>query len=151
MNSAPEIEIFPHSETFSDGEIGKLTALVDQALPLVMSELGEVEEFIVLPSLPLVEVSLVSDAVIAEVHGQFMDDPTATDVITFQHGEILVSTDTAARVAGEMDQPPLREAVLYVIHGLLHLSGYDDLSEAARTAMHHRQEMILEAVWPLPG
>jgi len=117
----------------------------------VLAQPGDIEEFIVLPKLEIVEVSLVTDAVIAEVHDQFMDDPTATDVITFQHGEILVSTTTAARVAGEMNQPPLRETVLYVIHGLLHLCGYDDLSEPARTSMHRRQEMVLQSVWPLPG
>ena len=151
MKSAPEIEIFPHSEQFSDEELARLTELASRALPIILSQPGEVEEFIFLPSLEMVEISLVTDVAIAEVHGQFMDDPTATDVITFQHGEILISTDTALRLAQELGQPVLREAALYVIHGLLHLCGYDDLSEPARTVMHRRQENVLEAVWPLPG
>jgi len=49
----------------------------------------------VLQGLENVEVAIVSDPVIAAVHERFMNIPGATDVITFDHGEILVSADTA--------------------------------------------------------
>ena len=68
-----------------------------------------------------IEVSLVSDEDIARVHGEFMDDPTPTDVITFQHGEILVSLDTARREA--VGGPALTPAELRVLPYLAtHLS-----------------------------
>lgn len=102
-----------------------------------------------LPGLREVEVSLVTDDEIARVHGEYLHDPTPTDVITFHHGEILISADTAVRVAGELGQPADREALLYLIHGLLHLNGHDDHEEESRDLMHARQEAILAAVWPI--
>src|ERR1041384_6007548 len=52
-----------------------------------------------LASLEEVEAAPVSDKRIAEIHQRFMNDPTPTDVITFQHGEILISVETAKRQA----------------------------------------------------
>lgn len=93
-----------------------------------------------------VEISLVSDESIAKVHGEFLADPTPTDVITFQHGEILISLDTAMRQAAENSEPYEREVTRYIVHGLLHLAGWDDREEAERKAMHEVQERILAAV-----
>ncbi|HSH95705.1 MAG TPA: rRNA maturation RNase YbeY, partial [Roseimicrobium sp.] len=80
-----------------------------------------------LQALAEVEVSIVSDRVIADVHDRFMGIPGATDVITFEHGEIITSAQTAERQGREHGQPVDHELALYIIHGLLHLNGYDDL------------------------
>lgn len=96
-----------------------------------------------------VEISLISDAEIARIHGEFMDDPSATDVITFHHGEILASVDTAAREAAARGENMHRELALYLIHGLLHLHGHTDAEPAPRAAMHAAQDAILEKAWPL--
>ena len=74
--------------------------------------------------------------------------PTPTDVITFHHGEILISAETAAREATMRGTPVSREVTLYLVHGLLHLHGHADQSEAARALMHQTQERILDAAWP---
>src|SRR3954463_7183864 len=63
-------------------------ALID-CLKLQRRKLG------LLADLPEISVVLVSDKRIAEIHGRFMNDPTPTDVITFDHGEIVVSAQTA--------------------------------------------------------
>ncbi len=109
------------------------------------------------------ELSLVflTDPALAKIHADFMDDPTATDVITFEGapaaglaGEICVSADTAAnyvgarlvRARGRPAGPrpsrssPLQDAfsaelTLYVVHGWLHLAGYDDLQPAKKRRM----------------
>ncbi len=93
------------------------------------------------------EVALLSDAEIATVHGEFLDDPTPTDVITFDHGEILISVETAARQALEhgQGQPVESEIALYLVHGLLHLAGWDDHDPANAAAMAEQQECILAA------
>lgn len=96
-------------------------------------------------SLREVEVSIVSDEAIARVHGDFLDDPTPTDVITFHHGEIIVSADTAARQGGEHRQDTDMELALYVIHGLLHLAGWNDEDPGEQERMHRLQERILKA------
>ena len=96
-------------------------------------------------SLGEIEVSIVSDEEIGRVHAGFLGDPEPTDVITFHHGEILVSADTAARRGPEHGNDIDRELALYVVHGLLHLAGWDDEDPAEQQAMHALQEKILNA------
>ncbi len=96
-----------------------------------------------------VEISILDDTEIARVHGEFMDDPTPTDVITFHHGELLISAETARREADVRHWEIERELLLYIIHGLLHLHGHDDQSLESRATMHAIQDSILENVWPV--
>ena len=103
------------------------------------------------PEAPLLELeeiefTIVSDIEIAAVHAEFLDDPTPTDVITFHHGEILVSADTALRQGTEHNQPLNVELALYMIHGLMHLAGWDDHEAAEAAEMTHIQEAILQKV-----
>lgn len=142
-NRQPEVEIFEHCEC-SDLELDSLLDLLRLALPLCMAEPGT--ETPVLPGLSRVEINIVPDETIAQVHGEFMDDPTPTDVITFHHGEILVSVDTARRSAPEHGLSHRQEVLLYMIHGLLHLNGHVDQDEPERTEMHRIQEVILTTV-----
>src|SRR4051812_45872460 len=70
-------------------------------------------------------VILVSDRRMAELHRRFLQQVGPTDVITFQHGEIFVSTETARRQARRFATSLEQELRLYVAHGLLHLHGFD--------------------------
>jgi probable rRNA maturation factor len=99
-----------------------------------------------LKQMPAVEVAIVSDTVIARVHVDFMGIAGATDVITFEHGEIVVSADTAARCGKEHRHGTANELLLYIIHGLLHLNGYDDQTPSAKKAMFKVQERIWNAL-----
>jgi probable rRNA maturation factor len=92
-----------------------------------------------------VEVAIVSDRVIAGVHQRFMNVPGPTDVITFEHGEIVTSAQTAARQAGRYGHSVERELALYIIHGLLHLNGYADSSRSDASQMRRAQQRILQA------
>lgn len=136
----PVIGIFAH-QNGQPLQIDHWHEQASKALPLVMARAKS-------PGSPLqhldeVEISLVPDESIARVHGEFMADPTPTDVITFHHGEILISLDTAMRQAAEHGEPYEREVTRYIVHGLLHLAGWDDREEAERAAMHGVQEQIL--------
>jgi probable rRNA maturation factor len=91
-------------------------------------------------------VVLVSDRKISAIHQQFMGIAGATDVITFQHGEIVVSVETAARQAMEYESDLLHELRLYIAHGLLHLAGYDDHSEAGFREMAKVQNELVARV-----
>lgn len=111
---------------------------------------------------PAGELSLVfmADAALAALHGRFLDDPTSTDVITFEGdpalgvaGEICVSADTAAAYAREHDREFRAELTLYVVHGWLHLTGHDDLQPAKKRAMRRaeaRAMRVLTAAGALP-
>lgn len=58
-------------------------------------------------------------------------------------GEVIVSTEMARDRAAEFHWPPRSETVLYLIHGLLHLAGYDDRTDTERTQMRSRERTIL--------
>jgi probable rRNA maturation factor len=101
------------------------------------------------------ELSIVflTDSALAKLHADFLDDPTTTDVITFEGdaappglpadagtaGEICVSADTAARFAREHGRNFSEELTLYVVHGWLHLAGHDDLEPAKKRAMRRAE------------
>ncbi len=95
-----------------------------------------------------VEISLVSDRVMARVHRQFLQTPGPTDVITFDHGELLIGVATGARQAAAAGESLDREIGRYIVHGLLHLGGYTDAEPAEAAAMWQRQEQVLERLWP---
>ena len=61
-------------------------------------------------------------------------------------GELVVSAEMAVTTAREMGSEPRRELALYLVHGLLHLCGYDDSNEADAAAMNGRQSELLETV-----
>jgi probable rRNA maturation factor len=99
-------------------------------------------------ALPDGELSLVfmNDAALAQLHADFLDDPSTTDVITFEGdpmlgtaGEICVSADTAAAYAKEHGRDFNTELTLYLVHGWLHLAGYDDLVPAKKRAMRRAE------------
>ncbi len=94
-----------------------------------------------------IEVALVDDPMIDQVHRDFMNVEGATDVITFHHGEIVISAETALRQAREYREPPVREILRYLVHGLLHLAGHDDQDEASRSIMEAAQEAIVDTLW----
>ncbi len=97
-----------------------------------------------LPSLEQVEVSILSDKAIAEVHGEFFQDPTPTDVITFHHGELLLGAGVVAENARQYGHQPSDEAALCVIHGMLHLAGWDDLTAKDAKKMAKEQDRIFK-------
>ncbi len=111
---------------------------------------------------PAGELSLVflTDPAQAKIHADFMDDPTATDVITFEGdpaaglaGEICVSADTAQAYARAHRGDFSAELTLYLVHGWLHLAGYDDLQPAKKRRMRAaeaRAMKLLRAAKALP-
>lgn len=123
---------------------GPLERFARAVVPAVLENPGSHPEDRVLPDLDEVEIHLIDDATIARLHERFMNDPSPTDIITFHHGEIFISLETARRQAREYGVSPERELRLYVIHGLLHLNGHRDADEEERRVMHERQEAILK-------
>ena len=89
-------------------------------------------------------VWLISGRRMASLHRKFMHQTGPTDVLTFQHGEIFISVDTARRHAHAFEKSLLRELKLYIVHGLLHLHGFDDQTQTQADKMRVAQEKILE-------
>ena len=96
-----------------------------------------------LVQLPEISVLIVSDRRMASLHRQFMNESGPTDVITFQHGEVFIGAETARRNARRFGSALTRELRLYVVHGLLHLRGFDDRDKASARKMEIVQRRIL--------
>lgn len=112
----------------------------------------------------LVDVVLVADATLTELHARFLGDDTPTDVMAFDlegekqedaaeaeaedgpSAEIYVSVDCARRVALERGVTLQRELALYVVHGCLHLCGLDDHEDADRARMREAEVTVLDAL-----
>lgn len=96
-------------------------------------------------------IALLDDAAMSRLHRDFMADDSPTDVLTFPMsepgeplaGEIAIGVETAIRQAASHRTTPRDEVLLYVIHGVLHLCGYDDRTAAAARRMRRRQAELL--------
>lgn len=91
------------------------------------------------------EVALyfVSTKTICELHDQFFQDPSPTDCISFplgkpHLGEIFVCPQAAIDYGA-----PYPETTLYIIHGLLHLIGYDDLNPKDKRVMRKKEKSCM--------
>ncbi len=101
-----------------------------------------------------VDVALVSDEELASIHERFLDDPSPTDVISFDlgeggggpAGEVYVSVDRAIEVARKRGVPASDELRLSLVHGALHLCGYDDREPGDRARMRRAESAVLGAL-----
>lgn len=94
--------------------------------------------------------AFVNKEEIARIHADFMDDPTVTDVITFpgdpefeQAGEVCVCPYVAQDYAARENLSFSDELSLYLIHGYLHLCGFDDIDEEDRAQMRQAEQQAL--------
>lgn len=100
-------------------------------------------------------VMLVDEAECVRLHGAHFADPTPTDVMSFPDGsrdpetglirlgDLAVCLDVARRVAAKRRRPVAEEVALYVLHGCLHVLGYDDVQAADRAEMWAFQREIM--------
>lgn len=116
-----------------------------------------------------ISIALVDNAAIHDINRQYLGHDYPTDVISFLldsqpssaegpstplpetlrgqgkrlDGEVIISTETAIQEAGDFGWSPREEVVLYLIHGLLHLVGYDDLTSTELSVMRARERVML--------
>ena len=99
-------------------------------------------------------IVFVDDATLARMHAEWLDDATRTDVITFDlgddvhgpAGELYVSTERARDVAARRGLDVVREHLLYVVHGALHLGGFDDHQPRERARMRRAERAVLASL-----
>ena len=125
-----------------------LTAYEDIAEDIVRHALARAaHDDTPLHHLATLEAALVDDDTSDRVHREFMNIEGATDVITFHHGEIVIGAEVAHRQASEYGEPPAREILRYLVHGILHLAGHEDENDSDRARMEQAQESILAEIW----
>ncbi len=135
---APEIEIFNNHP--------QLQVEVDPATALVKSLL--IDEALLAA---YIHIIFVDDAFLQNLHQEFLSDDSPTDVITFElgsedltEGEIYISLDRAADHAREFQVETSAEIARLIIHGILHLNGYDDHTAEEQQQMRAKEEFYLK-------
>ena len=103
-------------------------------------------------------IVLTDNRHIRDLNRQYLGHDTLTDVISFPledvdwptsgnsgiNGEIIASAELAQQQAQSSNGDPRAELMLYLVHGLLHLMGYDDRNPQAAKRMHQREDLLLE-------
>ena len=104
-----------------------------------------------------ITIVFVRDSLIREYNRRYLDHDFPTDVISFQPdpsdslpadepsaGDIMISVDHAIAYAAGNGLPAAEELARYIVHGILHCRGYDDLLPALERRMRRRQELLLQ-------
>ena len=109
-------------------------------------------------------VFFLAPQAICRLHKRFFGDPSLTDCISFPQdgdqdsdedgdaraapytslGEIFVCPRAAIDYCQKLGGDPYRETTLYIVHGLLHLLGYDDIDPRARRKMRQKERVHME-------
>lgn len=97
-------------------------------------------------------IRVAGDAEIQQINRTHLQHDYPTDVISFGYlhqpprveGELVVSAETAARTAADLNWIAANELILYVVHGTLHLCGMDDQQPQARAAMRQAEISIMQ-------
>ncbi|MFP3854579.1 MAG: rRNA maturation RNase YbeY [Anaerolineales bacterium] len=103
-------------------------------------------------------IKLTDDETMSEYHAQYLGEEKTTDVLSFPlgeidpdtgmpyYGDILISLPQAQRQAEAAGHPLQAELTLLVVHGVLHLLGYDHADSETQAGMWQKQEEILSAL-----
>ncbi|MDP7016330.1 MAG: rRNA maturation RNase YbeY [Pirellulaceae bacterium] len=98
-----------------------------------------------------ISLAVVDDRTMHELNRRYLNHDYPTDVLSFvlestadeMDGQIVVSADMAERQAADYDWATEYELLLYVLHGALHLVGYDDHDEEKRKSMREQEDNYL--------
>lgn len=101
-------------------------------------------------------IKVVDESNMAILHDEYMQDPTPTDVMSFEAepedletgylGDLIVCHDVAEAEAKERSHSGEDELIFYILHGLLHLLGYDDDTDEKRHQMLSIQAKAMKEI-----
>ena len=145
MRADPQVAVIV-SRQIELSEIDELASCNDQQfsdiINLCFSEYA--------PQETSVELCLMNEKEHCAAHQRFLNDPSATDVMAFPYddddccGELLVNVEMALRRAPEFSHSPVHELLLYVVHGTLHLLGFDDHQPQDIEKMRAAEQNVLQ-------
>lgn len=139
MEHACEVEVVDYTESIDEDLTAELAELCCFALDLEAAA-GEWS----------VTLVFTSDEHLTRLHDDFMGIPEPTDIMTFPDddapgGDIVISVHQAERQRNDDGWPLAQELRFLVVHGVLHLTGWDDATTSQRAAMLDRQRAINDA------
>lgn len=137
-DSRPE----PAGDGGSDADASWIHDHLERALALLESPVARIN------------VAIVDDARMTDLHRRHLGIDAPTDVLTFPisapgepiEADVAVNRDEAGRQARRRGHAPRQEMLLYALHGVLHCAGFDDHDDAAGRAMHAEEDRILRTI-----
>jgi len=124
---------------------------------LNFSEINEMVDWILITGKSekpwVINIVLISDEFITQIHEQYLKKKTATDVLSFNlseefedffEGEIYISIDRAQEQANTYKVSLTCELYRLIAHGILHLLGFDDATVEERQIMKEQEDKILK-------
>lgn len=98
-----------------------------------------------------ISIAIVDNAEMRILNSRYLNHDWPTDVLSFCFdeerdalaGEVVLNAELAAEVAERYDWTPPDELLLYLVHGLLHLCGYDDHDEPSQVRMRRRETALM--------
>lgn len=145
----------PYSDDLSLEHDHPSLGLDEEVLESLIRRVVEAED----GSLVHVSVVLADHETVRRLNRSYLEHDYNTDVLSFSlrdpdastdtvEGEVYVDLDTASERHDEFETSFEREAYRYVVHGVLHLLGYDDATEAGQDTMRAKEDQYLDAVLP---
>ncbi|MDE2713561.1 MAG: rRNA maturation RNase YbeY [Verrucomicrobiota bacterium] len=117
---------------------------VRKAMELLLTDLLQIKAFDL-------SVLFVNETRMTQLNQTHLQHEGPTDIITFDyctrallHGELVICPAIASEHARKYRATLGRELMRYVIHGVLHLQGFDDKTTAARHKMKHEENRLLQ-------
>lgn len=140
-----EIEVCFDVESITAAEREEISAKTNKVIRHILAEAGVTNGKF--------EIDVIDDETIHKINAAFLSHDYPTDVLAFEmdrdegvhklEGNILVSAETAASRAPEFGWGTFEELMLYIIHGTLHLVGYDDHEGGDAAAMRQKENEAL--------
>jgi len=134
---------------------GAIVSVRDRSIPIATSRIRRAALHVLERegSRARIGIAIVSDVEMARLHDEFLGIDETTDVLTFPLedeigpepllGEVVACAGVARREARSRGTAAGDELLLYVVHGILHLLGYDDTSPRKFARMHRREAELL--------
>lgn len=99
-----------------------------------------------------ITINFVGNETIHKINKNYLNHDYPTDIITFYYsgskknldGEIFISTDEALNSAGKFKVSLKNELIRLIIHGILHLAGYDDQTKSEKSKMKRKENLLLK-------
>ncbi|MCZ4291071.1 rRNA maturation RNase YbeY [Hoeflea alexandrii] len=159
MSVDPSVSLAIAVEAGEWGDVGAIEALAQTALAAAVRDLTEREGQPFPEEPPEVSLVLADDAMMADINSQWRNQPKPTNVLSFPAfplapggqpgpmlGDIILARETIEREAADLGKPVDEHITHLIVHGFLHLFGYDHIENSDAEKMEAIETRILTSL-----
>ena len=159
MSVNPSVSLAIAVEAGEWGDVEATEALAEAALAAAVRDLADREGQPFPEDPPEVSLVLADDAMMADINSQWRNQPKPTNVLSFPAfplvpggqpgpmlGDIILARETIEREAADLGKPVDEHITLLIVHGFLHLFGYDHIENSDAEKMEAIETRILTSL-----